>query len=299
MQFRLLGALRVTDSDGVDHTPSAPKMRQLLGLLVLRNNEIVPVESIIEELWGPHAPASAVQVVQTYVYKLRKILRRQRATQGDRPCVLHTTPGGYRLQAEPEQLDVDRFRTLVAKGEGIAENGPCDASEILARSLLLWRGPPLQDVEKGVLLSTYVAELNELMLVTRKQRLELDLALGRHASLISELRGLTAAYPFHEEFYGYLMLALHRSHRRYEALQTYNLLRQVMQDELALEPAVEVQRLHVRILNSDPALGWPDPTHVADHRRGESGARRRAAGRELRRLRASDGAPPASALRYY
>ncbi|HEY8338786.1 MAG TPA: AfsR/SARP family transcriptional regulator [Egibacteraceae bacterium] len=232
-------------------TPTRPKPRRVLALLLLNANRVVPRETLIEELWDGEPPQSAVTTVQTYIYQLRNLLGRAPAGGGAR---LETVHGGYTLLVQREQVDRYRFEDLVAEGRRARAAGDLvTASATLSEALDLWRGPALADVEAGPVIARQLAWLQELRMDALQTRIEIDLALGRHRALVGELKALVAAHPLHEWFYGQLMMALHRSSRRAEALSVYQQLRATLRRELALEPSAEIRELERVVLTTDPA----------------------------------------------
>ncbi|MFE0155600.1 BTAD domain-containing putative transcriptional regulator [Nonomuraea sp. NPDC059007] len=261
MKYLVLGPLGVFD-EKFDLTPSAPKVREVLALLLLRHNQLVQTRTIIDELWPENPPASALSTLQTYVYKIRKNLVRNRLGGDNGPLI--TRPQGYLIQIPPESLDLHRFEQLAAKGSAaLNADEPGKAAATLAEALALWRGPALADIRMGELLSAYVTALEESRLRALELRLDADLRLGRHRDVIRELKELVTAHRLHEGFHTKLMLALHRSGRRSEALEVYNALRRFLVDELGIEPAAESRRLHQSLLASDPILEpAPQPTVI-------------------------------------
>ncbi|MEV5708029.1 BTAD domain-containing putative transcriptional regulator [Actinoallomurus sp. NPDC052274] len=226
-------------------------MRQVLAFLLLRSGKFVQVGEFIDELWGDTPPSSAMTTLQTYIYKLRKdVLERCPGAH------LHTRVSGYVLEVPPQEGDVFEFERLAAEGRAALDSGDAaGAADALSQALALWRGPAaLADVTVGEILSAYVTRMEEERLRVLELRIEADLRLGRHLALISELKVLVSRHPLHERFYANLMLALHRSGRRYEALEVYQRLRRVLVDELGLEPPQWVQRLHLALLSSDPTV---------------------------------------------
>jgi DNA-binding SARP family transcriptional activator len=246
MEFRVLGSLQVC-ADGVEVTPSAPKLRGVLAFLVFRHNQVIPVTTLIDELWGEDPPRSALSTLQTYMYKLRKLL--DEAGGGD---MLVTKPTGYLAAIPPEGIDVCRFERYVAEGRHAFDQGDAlRASEILSRALSMWRGPALADVATGERLSAHVIGIEECRLVALELRLEADLRLGRHRELVSELKELASTHPLHEALHAMLMVALSRSGRRIEALDTYQLFRRTLVDELGLEPGPMLRNLQSALLSDD------------------------------------------------
>ena len=249
MEFHLLGALEVLDNDQ-DITPTAPKLREVLALLVLRNNQLVQIDTLIDELWGENPPSSALSTLQTYIYKLRKVLF-------DRPggCALLTKQAGYLALIPPGNVDVCRFEEAMSKGlKAMEQDDAVVSARAMAGALGLWRGPALADVQPGNVLSAHLTRLEECRLTAIELRIEAELKLGRHVELISELKELAAANPYHEGLRTKLMLALYRAGRRGEALESYQQVRMVLVDELGVEPSSQTKRMQQCLLNSDPSL---------------------------------------------
>jgi predicted ATPase/DNA-binding SARP family transcriptional activator len=248
MEFRILGPLEA----GVDGKPvelPAAKQRALLAILLLRANEPVSSELLIDELWGGAPPRSARKLLQTYVSKLRRVL-------GDKVLVTH--PAGYAVRVEPGQLDLYRFGDLVDQAR---EAQPREAAQKLRAALALWRGPPLADFRYDSFAQTAIGRLEELRLVTIEARIDADLAVGRHGDVVGELRGLVTEYPLRERLRGQLMVALYRSGRQAEALAVYRDGRRRLVDELGIEPSRFLADLERAILEQDARLALPvEPT---------------------------------------
>jgi DNA-binding SARP family transcriptional activator len=242
--------MEVTTEYG-DVTPTAPKLRQVLALLLLRCNCLVQTTEIIDELWGDCPPRTALSTLQTYIYKLRKMLFDGQPGEE----VLQTKPSGYILRVPWQDLDLRRFEWQAKEGAVAVENGePERAAVILSQALALWRGPALADVVVGELLSAYATRLEESRMRALELRIEADLQLGKHHGVIGELKMLAATHPLDEGIHAKLMLALHRSGRRYEALSVYRRLREVLVEELGLEPSPALNRIHQALLSADPSL---------------------------------------------
>jgi DNA-binding SARP family transcriptional activator len=252
-RFMVLGPLEVIDSRGHVVTPSAPKLRQTLALLLLSANRVTPTASLVQELWGENPPLSALTTVQTYVYQLRKVLGQDSSRPGCGGALL-TKPPGYVLLVERSTLDACEFETLVTRGRACLEGGnPVEASRVLARALELWTGPALADVASGPLLEAQMVRLNELRMAAQELRIDADMRLGRHRDLIGELKWLVASDRLNEWFYGRLMEALYRTGRRGEALDVYQRLRLVLNEELGLEPSDELRSLQREMLAAGTA----------------------------------------------
>jgi DNA-binding SARP family transcriptional activator len=270
MLVNVLGPFEVM-REGVLTTPSAPKLRRVLGLLAVNANNVVRADQFIEELWEDRPPVSATTTLQTYIYQLRKLYRLgnegpARSVPGDQRTLptLHTTQNGYALTLGPGSLDSERFVRLAEKGRAELANGEIEAAVgTLRHALGIWRGPALTDVGVGPVLGASAVWLEELRRSVLEQRMEADLLLGRDHQLVGELTAIVAQEPIHEGFQSKLMLALYRCGRRSEALQLYQRARAALADELGVEPSPSLQRLHRAILAADPSLDSPQPERPA------------------------------------
>jgi YVTN family beta-propeller protein len=254
MQYRVLGPLEVRN--GEESLPLAgAKQRALLALLLLHANRVLSRDRLIDELWGDTPPATAVTSLQVYVSRLRKLLPAE---------TLLTRPPGYLLEVEPEDLDLRCFERLLAEGHAALADGNAEhAARVLHEALALWRGPALAEFAFEPFAQAEIGRLEDLRLAAVEERIEADLALGRHADLIGELEALIAENPHRERLRGQLMLALYRSGRQAEALEAYQQARRALVDELGIEPREELQRLEKQILTHDTALRTERPTTVA------------------------------------
>ena len=249
MQFRLLGPLEVEDH-GRTLVLGSAKQRALLAILLLHANEVVSRDRLIDELWGEQPPASAPHSLEVYVSRLRKTLQ---PDDGER--LLLTQAGGYLLRLEPDQLDVTCFERLLEEGRRALAAGKYErASERLAEALALWRGSTLGDLAYEPFARPEIERLEEQRLAALEERIEAELALSRHASLVAELESLSNQHPLRERLHGQLMLALYRCGRQAEALENYMELRRHLRDGLGLDPSPALQRLEQAILRQDPAL---------------------------------------------
>jgi predicted ATPase/DNA-binding SARP family transcriptional activator len=254
VEVRVLGPFEAV-SDGRPIALPRRRGRALLALLALHANEIVPRQTLIDELWPEHPPESVGHSIDVYVSEVRRALRA--AGLGD---ALLRRPPGYVLVLEPSQLDLRRFEDLAEQGRRAFEAGdPAAASSALADALALWRGPPLADLAEGGFARTEIARLEELRLAFLEDRIEADLALGRHAELVAELDVLAARNPYRERLRGQLILALYRSGRQADALAAYAAARDALVDELGLEPCADLRRLQAAILRQDPGLDVDAP----------------------------------------
>jgi len=253
--FRVLGPLEALH-EGRTLPLGGAKQRALLAILLLNANRPVSTDTIVDLLWGEHPPPSSAKVVQVYVSRLRKALG-----YADDAGVTHrgitTTASGYSVEAKSEELDVLLFETLVARGRRAQDSGdPERAAELLGEALALWRGPALADFEFEHFASTEIGRLEDMRLSTLEARIEADLALGRHAEVTGELEALLGSHPARESLAGLLMLALYRSGRQADALACFHRVRTYLDDELGLEPSLELREMHQRVLNQDRSLRW-------------------------------------------
>ncbi|MET8772763.1 AfsR/SARP family transcriptional regulator [Streptomyces sp. NPDC004658] len=257
MDIKLLGPLQA-QAGGRAFVPSAAKPRQILALLALGAGRMVTVPTLMTELWKDAPPPSAATTVQTYVLQIRKGLDAALGEPGAGKSVLATRYGGYSLDVPLDQVDVHAFERLAEEGRAAADRGDTEtASRTLARALDMWRGAPLTDVRTGPVLRREVVRLNEVRLSLLDARIETDLERGKHGDLLGELTALTAAYPLNENLWAHLMTALHRTGHRWRALEAYRRLREIMVEELGLEPSSRLRRLHQAILSGDGAEQHP------------------------------------------
>ncbi len=264
MEFRVLGPLEVLDGD--EPIPlAAGKQRALLANLLLNANRVVATSRLVDDLWGERVPDTAVKALQVYVSKLRKALPEKR---------LHTRGAAYLLEVADGELDLAVFENLVAAGRAAAVAGePAEGSKLLAQALAMWRGPALAEFLEPFAQGE-AARLEELRLACVEERVEADLALGRHAALVPELESLVAAHPLRERVRSQLILALYRTGRQADALDAYQRFRRLLDDELGIEPTQALRDLERSILQQDAALDAPAPTAASSAHPGPSRADR-------------------------
>src|SRR5262245_27082990 len=250
VEFRILGPLTVR-VDGEFVHAGGPKQRGLLALLLLSANRVVSRERLIGELFADQSANSAEHALHNHVSRLRKLLSPR---SGDEPRLL-ARPPGYLLRVEPDELDLERFERLAAEGrEALAAGDPAAAAASLRAAEQLWTGRPLADLEFERLARVEAERLDELRLAAVEERIDAELALGRHLALVPGLETLIAEHPYRERFRAQLMLALYRCGRQAESLDFYRRTRKLLNEEPGLEPAVELQQLERAILVQDPAL---------------------------------------------
>jgi YVTN family beta-propeller protein len=253
--YRLLGPLEVT-VDGTAVDLGGLKQRALLAILLLNVNHPVHRDVIVDQLWGEHPPAGAEHAVNVYIWRLRKTLQ---AASGTQQVV--TRQGAYLLQAADEQVDVALFERLAGEGRrALAAEDPGRASTVLGDALALWRGPPLTDFRFEPFAQAEITRLEEFRAGVVEDRIEADLALGRHAHVVSELEALMAADPLRERLHQQLMVALYRCGRQADALAAYQRARRALAAELGIEPCQALRQLERAILEQDPSLEPPPGT---------------------------------------
>ncbi|MFE9427048.1 BTAD domain-containing putative transcriptional regulator [Kitasatospora sp. NPDC006697] len=256
MQIQVLGPLSA-DVNGVSIVPTAGKPRQILALFAFYPGRVMPVRTLMEELWGTDLPQSATTTMQTYILQLRRRLGTAMGPDapGTAKDVLATRHGGYLLQIPPDSVDVHRYEQLVLAGQSAFEAGDDEGAAGRFRDALgMWHGPALVDVRLGPVLEIEVMRLEASWLVTVERRIDADLRLGRHGELLAELTDLIARHPQHEGLHSQAMVALYRSGRQATALDVYRRLRMRLIEELGVEPSPQLQRLHQAMLAVDPAL---------------------------------------------
>jgi predicted ATPase/DNA-binding SARP family transcriptional activator len=252
VEFRILGSLKVV-AGGEPLGLGTPRQRTLLGLLLIRAGEVVSFDRLVEDLWDGDPPGTARHTLQGYVHRLRRAL-------GPEEWRLQTRPPGYRLKVSAGELDAQRFDDLAADGRrALVRGDPNAAADLLAAALDLWRGPLLADLGEVAAVEPERARLEALRLTALEDRIEADLALGRHIPLVGELEGLLAQHLFRERLWGQLMLALYRSGRQADALQAFHRARQILAEELGIEPSRWLCRRQEQILLQDAALDAPEP----------------------------------------
>jgi DNA-binding SARP family transcriptional activator len=211
---------------------------------------------------GRAAPQTAATSLHTYVSQLRKLLEGE---NGAEPRVLFTRAPGYVLEVDPGHVDLNQFELLVRRGKRELAAGDADAAAgTLAQALSLWRGRPLQEFGSAPFAPAECLRLEELRISVLEDRIDADLALGRHHDLVAELDPLVAEHPYRERLCGQLMLALYRSGRQTEALEAYRKTRRRLADELGIEPGPALQALEQAILRHDPAIAVAAPPNVAE-----------------------------------
>jgi DNA-binding SARP family transcriptional activator len=244
-RFRILGPLEFRSGETWSGI-GAPKWRALFAALLLNHGRVVSTERLIDELWGDEPPAKPSNLVATYVHRLRGLI-------GDPDGrVLVTRAPGYQVVVGPDELDAACFARLVAAGrKALAGRDAARAVELLTEALDLFRGPPLADVPPSDLVTSEAGRLEESRVAALGLRVEAEIESGNAAGAVGELLRLTADHPLREELWALLMRALRAAGRQAEALEAYERARQVIGDELGVDPGPNLRQLHQEILEAD------------------------------------------------
>ncbi len=256
VHIEILGQLSIR-RDAVLAVPTARKPRKVLSLLLLNDCRTVSATALMSELWADSPPKSGPTTLQTYVLHLRKLFARAFGMTSEEIAkeLLQTRNGGYAFLVEQGELDLHRYQQARHAGDlALADHDDRGAVTAYQSALDQWRGSALMDVEHGPLMQAEVARLEQSRLTVTERKIEAELRLGRHRDALSELAALVLHHPFHEDLHAHFMLALHRSGNRNQALEVFSRLRSSMFNELGLEPAPKLQRLHSAILAAGPEL---------------------------------------------
>jgi DNA-binding SARP family transcriptional activator len=243
-RFGILGPFELRDAAGAAVPFGSDRVRTLLALLLLQRDQICSTESLIDGVWGDRPPCSARKNLQTYVWRLRRLLHLGAAR-------LETCRTGYVLSVIGGEVDLDQFEYRAAAGERLLAAGAAqDASTVLGDALQLWRGPPLSDVAFGEPPHGELVRLAERRMTVLESRIEADLRCGRCAQVVPELRKLVAEHPYRERLHAQLMLGLSQSGRQVEALSVFSDIRSVLRREFGLDPGPALQHVQSEILGA-------------------------------------------------
>ncbi len=257
MRIGLLGELEVLDDAGSEVAIPGAKLRALLAILALHVGRVVSAEQLVDALWGDDPPAAVRNGLQGLVSKLRRVL-------GSADLVVMRGEG-YALDLPPETIDVEQFERLLASARATVGSGDLNlAADRLAEAEAIWRGDPLADFAYEDFASAAITRLSETRLTALEERLDLEIQLGRHQRVVSQLEELVATHPLREGFRGQLMLSLYRAGRQADALRVFEEGRHLLGEELGLEPGPELRRLESAILTQDPSLAATATATPAD-----------------------------------
>ncbi|MFI6758749.1 BTAD domain-containing putative transcriptional regulator [Micromonospora sp. NPDC050417] len=253
LRFELLGPLRAWHGDReLDLGPG--KQRAVLAMLLLYAGRPVSPTQIVDAVWQDEPPMNGPNVVQKYVAGLRRVLEPERSPRSPGQ-LLTLTDAGYQLRVSAENLDVELFERLVRRAAvARTEERSDEAADELRRALALWQGEPLVGLN-GTFFDAARTRLVEGRAAALESWAEVELGLGRHKEMVTDLIQAVGRFPVREQLHGLLMLALYRSGRQAEALAAFREVRALLREEYGVEPGENLQELHRRILRSDPTLG--------------------------------------------
>jgi DNA-binding SARP family transcriptional activator len=244
-RFGILGPFELRDAAGAIVPFGSDRARTLLALLVLQRDQICSADSLIDGIWGEHAPCSVRKNLQTYVWRLRRLLGKVGAARLERRRT------GYVLSVIAGEVDLDQFEYRAIAGERLLATGAAeDASTVLADALQLWRGQPLGDVAFGEPPQGELVRLAERRMTALENRIEADLRCGRGAQVVPELRKLVGEHPYRERLHAQLMIGLSQCGRQVEALSVFSDIRSVLRREYGLDPGPALQQIQSEILDA-------------------------------------------------
>jgi DNA-binding SARP family transcriptional activator len=241
MEFRLLGPLEVL-VEGEPVVLGGQKQRGILALLLLQPNQVVSTDRLIDELWGERPPRTVDAYIQNCVWRLRHALGRD---------LIETRPPGYLLRVDSEQVDALRFERSLEVAPSL---GPPERVSALREALSLWRGQPLADLSFEGFAGIETTRLDELRLIALELRIDAELELGRHDSVLPEIEALASRHPSRERLRYLQMLALYRAGRQLDALRVYQEARLDLIEQFGLEPGEELRALERMVISHDPSL---------------------------------------------
>jgi len=268
MRVCVLGPLEVVD-DGGAVLLGGPKERRLLAALALQPGQVVAESRLVDVLWGDYPPRTATKTLQNYVLRLRKAL-----SSGSGGLSIVTVPPGYALRGAPEAFDsLDAAGRIARAREAASAGDHRRAAELLEGALGCWRGPSLVEFAGEPFALAEAARLDELRQAALDERIDAELAVGRHGACVAELEALLAENPLRERRWGQLMVALYRSSRQADALRAYQRARTILGEELGIDPGPELRRLEQAVLDQDPALDAVVASHgLPSHGSGLAGS---------------------------
>ncbi|GAB3882965.1 hypothetical protein GCM10029964_041540 [Kibdelosporangium lantanae] len=246
MRFQVLGEVRLTRGDGEDVPVRHARVQSVLVVLLADLNTVVATDALVDRVWGEDLPDDPRSTLYTYLSRARRVL-----SGGDARIV--NRAGGYVLQADPEAVDLYRFRRL--RADAFRASADDVTADLLELALAEWRGEPFAGLDTPYLTALRTT-LNRELLAARSEFFEVQLRRGFHREVLADLAQLAREHPFEERLAAQLVLALHRSDRRLDALDHYHHVRRLLADELGMDPGVELRQAHQTVLSADV----PGPT---------------------------------------
>jgi serine/threonine protein kinase/DNA-binding SARP family transcriptional activator len=241
----VLGTVRLR-LDGVEQDLGGNKPRTVLAILAMSVGHEVTTERLIDSLWHHDPPTTARKAVQVHVSNLRRAF-------GDSDA-LKTSPSGYVLTSDDVEIDAVEFESALTRAVALVRSDPGDAIDVLTDALGRWRGSAYSDLAGEPAIDPEIQRLDELRMRALGARADAALRLGRHEELLGELEALASEHPYREQFRRQHMLALYRSGRQADALRAFARTRQILAEELGIEPSKELRDLELQILEQDPTL---------------------------------------------
>jgi DNA-binding SARP family transcriptional activator len=255
VQFDVLGPLRVRNGDDAIEVARL-KERAVLAALLIEANHVVPMDRLVNQLWGDEPPSRAIGTLHAYISNLRRLLEPDRPPRAPAQLIVSRAPG-YLLIVGPDDVDATRFERLTAAAyDALADGDAAAALRGYDDALALWRGDPYSEFRYDDFAGAAIRRLEELHAATLEQRIDALLALGRHVAAVPDIEGLLVDEPVRERLWSQLVVALYRSGRQVEALDACRRARRVL-DELGLEPGSSLRALETAVLNQDPQLDLP------------------------------------------
>jgi DNA-binding SARP family transcriptional activator/tetratricopeptide (TPR) repeat protein len=259
LRFGVLGSLEVITDSGDVADLGGTQPRTLLAMLLVASGRIVPVDALIEEIWGERVPDSAGSTLQSYISRLRRELEPERS-RGAPSRLLVWEPPGYKLDVQPDDVDFRRFERLADEGRERLRAGQLEEARArLVDAASLWRGDALGEFSEMAFARGVATRLEERRQAALEDRLEVDLALGRHAAIVGELTELVGRHPLREGLWAHLAVALYRSGRQSDALRALDDMRVTLREELGVDPSRPLRELETAILGHDPSLDIAPP----------------------------------------
>ncbi|MEJ3749951.1 BTAD domain-containing putative transcriptional regulator [Actinomycetes bacterium KLBMP 9797] len=251
MDIRLLGPVEAW-RDGVRLGLGPRKQRFCFALLALEINRVVSVERLVDLTWPASPPRTARHAIAVNISRLRAVLRRG---TGGRHVELATQGSGYTLHADPQCVDVHRFRALIQEARECVRHA--DRLGPLRRALALWRGAPLTNAGPPDVVDRLTHRLTQEWLAAEEERADAELHVGNHVGILGTLVELVAQHPYRQRLVGQLMLAQYRAGLVADALATYRAARAAMASDTGLDPGRRLRELERAILRADPDLDLP------------------------------------------
>jgi len=248
VDFHILGPLDIVVGDGAPSMPGG-KPKALLAVLLINRNHVVSADAIADAIWDGQSPPSYLGILQVYMSTLRRSLR---AMDADSQAVITTQAPGYKLTIDESRVDFGRFTRWVAAGNELLRAGRfAEASARFRAALAEWSGPALADLRGLRFADDFAVAVEEDRLVALQSRIEADLACGMDSAVIGELTTLTGQYPLREPFWIQLITALYRLGRQADALDASRRIREMLGDELGIDPSPPLRQLEQKILRQE------------------------------------------------